>query len=144
MATINNYVKTEGFLVDRLLGAKLDSFRVYSIELQLNFLGDTSEGLQSYWLSAMGNVSLTDRSNTFQDRPEVLANPYGLMGQNIKAVNIKDNGALELCVGNKVLTICIDDEAFEVVWSVTPESPDPYVEHDWSVTLTDESELVMT
>jgi hypothetical protein len=51
---------------------------------------------------------------------------------------------LELCIGDKVLTICVDDEAFEVVWSVTPESPDPYAEHDWSVTFTDESELVMT
>ncbi len=144
MTTINNYVKTEGFLGDRLLGSKLDSFRVYSVELQLNFLGDTGKGLQSYWLSAMGNVSVFDKSNIFQDRPEVLANLYGLMGQNIKAVNIKDNGVLELCIGSKVITVCGDDEDFEVVWSVTPESPTPYAEHDWSVTFTDESELVMT
>jgi len=144
MTIINDFAKTESFLESKLINAQLDSFRVYSIELQVNFLANSSEGKQSYWLSATGDISLCDGDYVCRDRSEVIEKLHGLIGHKISAVKIETNGALAISFGSKVLTICLDDEAFEVIWSVTPESPEPYTDHEWSVTLTDESELVMS
>lgn len=143
MAVINDYVTTEGFLSDKLLGAQLDSFRVYSVVLQMDFIADSDTGLRSYWLSATGDVSITEQSDVYRDRSEVLSSLYGLIGQRVSSVQIEDGGVLALSIGDKVLAIGMNDQTFEIVWSVTPESPEPYAEHDWSVSYTDESELVM-
>jgi hypothetical protein len=144
MVVINDYAETEEFLSGKLLGVQLDSFRVYSAVLQIDFIADSDIGLRSYWLSATGEVSITDQSCVRRDRSEILSMLYGLIGQRVSAVKVEDGGALTLCIGDKVLVAGMDDQAFEIVWSVTPESPEPYAEHDWSVTYTDESELVMS
>jgi len=144
MRIINDFEKTESFLAGKLVGAQLDSFRVHSLELQLNFLGESVDGLQSYWLCMTGDVRLSDGESVYHDRAQVIAGLYALIGQKISAVKIEDESALSLCCEGKVITISTDDESLEVVWSFTPELPDPHVDHSWSVTLTDESELVMS
>lgn len=144
MRTINDFEKTENFLASKLISAQLDSFHVHSVELQLHFLGDSPDGLQSYWLCMTGDISLTEGEDVYHDRAEVIANLYALIGQRITSVKIEDGNVLSLCCDSKVITTGMDDDSLEVVWSLTPESPDPYADHSWSVTLTDESELVMS
>ena len=143
MAVISDYVETEKFLSDKLLQAQLDSFCVYSIELQINFLGDSDAGKRSYWLSAMGNVSITDQHGVYRNRSEILSSLHGLIGQSVNTVKIEDDGVLTLSIGDKVLAIGMNDETFDIVWSITPESPEPYAEHDWLVAYTGESELII-
>lgn len=144
MKNINDVEKTENFVACKMVDARLDSFRVYSLELQLNFLGETSKGLQSYWLCTTGNVSFFDGGDIYRDRADVVANLYHLLGQKITAVKIEAGGALLLYCDGKVVTARTDEESLEVVWSLTPESPDPNAEHGWSVTLTDNSELILS
>lgn len=145
MQNINDVEKTKSFVACKLVDAQLDSFRVYSLELQLNFVGDeTDEGLRSYWLCITGNVSFFDGEDTYLDRADVVANLYHLLGEKITGVEIEAGGALLLYCDGKVVTARTDKDNLEVVWSLTPESPDPNFRHGWSVTLTDNSELVLS
>ena len=144
MRTINDFKKTENFLVSKLLSAQLDNFRVYSAVLDLNLLIEVNGDLESRCVSITGDVSISDGINIHHKFSEIVASVYDLIGARVTSVKIEQDGTLTLCFGDKALTVKLDHESSEIIWSVTPESPDPYEEHNWSVTLTDESELVMS
>jgi len=140
---INDILKTEEFLRSKLLHAYIDCFRVYSIELQVNFLKQTDTEIQSCWLSVMEGITVTDSSEGISDSGNVLTSLHGLIGDKVGSVEILANGSLSIAFGSKVLKVFSDEPNFEMVWKVTPETPEPYAKHPWSVTFTDRSELVI-
>ena len=144
MRTINDFKKTEAFLVDKLLSAQLDNFCVFSTVLDLNLLIETDGGLENRCVSITGDVCVSDGVNVHHEFPEIVRSVYNLIGERVTSMRIDQDGTLTLCFGDKALTVKLDYESSEVIWSVTPESSDLYEEHSWSVVLTDESELVMS
>lgn len=145
MPIINDYVKTENFLKDKLLGAQLDTFQVYSLVLAIDFYVGSLPGRKgSCWLSTSDRISISSDIGVFNDRRTVLAELYDLIGEYVKDVKIESNGSLVLNIGGKLLTASLDEGgADDESWSVTPDSPDIYAEHDWLVALAEGSELVL-
>lgn len=145
MTIINDYDRTETFLRSKLLGAQLDTFQVYSSVLQIDFFVGFMPGRSgSCWLSTLDNISISSDAALFNDRRTVIAELYDLIGQDIKDVKIESNGSLVLSIGGKVLTASLDEDSVEdESWSVTPDSPDIYAEHEWLVALAEGPELVL-
>lgn len=156
MCKINGRSTAEGVLNENLRGAQLDCFRVYSIELGLCFLVDVEAGRkkETVWISTMSVVQISDtvgndglgvptgNNNFMETRAVAVSMLHRLIGQRVKSIEIKENGTLEIYFGKKNVSIAGGDKTFEVIWSVTSGSPEPFGEHDWSVTLADEGIIV--
>ena len=144
MIIIYDYDKTESFLKSKLLGAQLYSFQVYGSVLQVEFfVGFMPERKGSCWLSTSDTISILSDSGVFNNRRTVIAELYDLIGQDVTDVKIESNGSLVLNIGGKLLTSSVDEDSVEnESWSVTPDSPDIYANHDWYVCIEDK-ELIL-
>ncbi len=143
MPLINDFKETKIFLSNKLIGAQLDNFRVYNLELQLNFISSSNIGLKSYWLCVTGEIKIICKKNIYSNRSEVIAFLHSIIGQKVESIDIEYGGILSIFYSGTVIKVSMDDESLEVVWSLTPESPNSYVKNNWSVIFTDESDLVM-
>jgi len=128
-----------------LEGAQLDRFTVFNLELDLCFYrADTP----LIWLSTLQKVSLALPSKRPAECPDVQANRrevlpelYGMIGEFVSQVSVAVSGALEIQFGNGARLSIADFDADEFLWSVTSDSPGPFVDHDWVVSLFDTGEL---
>lgn len=132
-----------------LCGAQFDSFHVYNLELAIGFVGGAAA---SAWISTNQVVSADIyptsnlRPTDFRDgRREVLGKLYSLVGCHVAAAWIGEAAELVIEFENQVkLLVIVDDEEDEILWSVTSDSPSPFVPHDWSVLLlTKKMELII-
>ena len=143
MPIINNLEETEKFISNKLIGAQLDMFCVYSIDLQLNFLAEVEGDLQDVWLSMTGRVHLYSAKKQINKRSEIIARLHSLLGQRVSFVKIEKEGFLSIHFTDGILTTGMDNDNLEIVWSLTPKSSDIYQQNEWSVILTDEADLIL-
>ncbi|KOO59969.1 hypothetical protein WH43_01200 [Rheinheimera sp. KL1] len=133
-------------LNDHILKCQLDRLIVSSIELRLCFLTE-SIPKKEVWLTVSGAAWVDDKSereaNFFLQRGKFLSQVYMLMGERIIDVELHKDGQLLISIGQQKLVVEPDDESFEEVWSVTPESGSQFAEFDWFVTYTDNHELLV-
>lgn len=141
MRVLNDYPKTTSYLSEKLHGAQLDTFRVSSLVLDLAFLARTDAGLQERWLSLSCDVSLSLGDRVLRQRADVVGGLYELIGQKVQTIEIGQPGRLSIRLGDAVLTTQTDSDPLEVIWSVTPENPNIWDDHVWSVSYTDDLNL---
>jgi len=71
---------------------------------------------------------------------------YRLMGHYVTNVRMGAFGQLEVYFGDQVLA-CFMEEGDQMledgVWAVTSDDPIPYKEHEWSVSLDTNGEIVL-
>ena len=142
MTAIYDAPQVETFLRKKLVGAQLDSFQVYSLLLNIDFLAASDVGLQSCWLSTLGDVWVSRNSANYRERSDVLVQLYQAIGQKVRDVTVEENGGLRIHFGKWFLAVELNKVNFETVWALTPNSPDPTANHEWRVALTDEAELI--
>ena len=135
---------------DLLRGAQLDTIRVYSLIIQLGFVGlGRADNLpDEVWVSVSGTLHVKgDTSMVWEVAPpqgfiarraSVLGEVYRLIGQEVTAADVSDSGALQIHLGGKLLRAEADDDTgLEEVWSVASDSPDAAADHRWHVSLDD-------
>lgn len=141
-----------------MIGAQIDCFQVYSTVLNISFnkLPKAHNLPVNLWLSATGKITFLETENAasneikklgksddfFDSREKLLGQLYRLIGKEIIEIDIDPSGVLELHLGSGNLIFAGDEVNFEEIWSVTSDTPEPYANHDWAVTLTDERQLV--
>ncbi len=140
-----------------LLGAQLDSLRVFSSVIDINFLRlpKVKNVPTSVWLSVTSQVqfwpSSTQVTNVikasgdddfFQSRKKALVDIYSVIGNTVTAIDIDPSGVLELYFDVGTLSLAGDPADLEEIWSITSDTPEPYGNQDWAITLTDQRELV--
>ena len=141
---INNLEETEKFISNKLIGAQLDMFCVYSIDLQLNFLAEVAGDLQDIWLSMTGRVHFCSAKKQIDKRSQVIACLHSLIGQRVSFIKIEQKGLLSIHFADGILTTGMDNDNLEIVWSLTPKSSNIYQQNEWSVILTDEVDLILS
>ena len=138
-------------------GSQLSHFQVYSIVINLCFrklpklIGHPVES----WLNSTGRIAFVSKLESisndivadkdydfFDSRERVLEEVYRLIGKEVLEIDIDPTGILELRFETGNLIIAGDETDLEEIWSVTSDTPEPYGDQDWAITLTDQGELV--
>jgi frataxin-like iron-binding protein CyaY len=140
-----------------LCGTQLDSFRVSSTVLEINFLRlpKARKLPLSIWLSVTGPAALLENEGIgskiqsshekdafFDARERLIGLLYRLIGETVITTSINFNGVLQVQFEHSSLALFYDDEPSEEVWAITSETPEPYADQSWVVCLTDEPNLV--
>jgi hypothetical protein len=144
-------------VISRLMvGAQLDSIRVYSVIMQMGFFVPVPvDGFPNeVWLTFSGVGTFHDVESVvdvcgahksqdfFEVRASFLKDAYFLLGKQIDFVSIKKSGALELKIGEKYLMVeSEEDSNLEDIWSVRNGAYEPMAEEDWYITLGDSGVL---
>lgn len=144
MPVIDNIKLVKSALENRLIGAEIDSIRVYGVELQINFLLQGKDGFESYWVSSTGAVCVACSGVLYCQRCDVVGSLCEVVGSRVSAVDIEADGRMSLSCDGRLISIAKDESGFEIAWAFTPDSPSPYEEHRWSLVLTEDSELVLS
>lgn len=147
-------VSATGAISRLLVGATLDSFRVYSTILQLAFYRDAADGNMpnEVWISCSGSVSIRNdfsesnvdsrgESDFFESRMHVLSKVYNQIGSVVDGVFLDELGVLKLGVGGIEIEFKPDKDCFEEVWAVMSDSPNTSERHDWYIALDDTGQL---
>lgn len=133
-------------LNEHLLNSQLDRLIVSSVELRLCFLIEALPK-REIWVTVTGAASIDEdvesRSDFFVQRSRFISQVYLLIGKIISDVEVNEYGQLKILINSSTLIIEPDNESFEEVWSVTPDSSLQFGEYDWFVTYTDERELLV-
>jgi hypothetical protein len=140
-----------------LLGAQFDRFRVSSTVLELSFLRlpKVRDLPISVWLTLTGSadflknesvastaLAINGNDDFFDAREKLLGLLYRLIGKTVELVYIDPDGVLQLQFESTSIVFFSDKNVGEEVWAVTSETPEPYAEQSWAVTLTDDQDLV--
>lgn len=137
-----------------LVGATLDNFRVHSLALDLNFLRLPKIGILpvSIWLCCTGQVSYSSYtpsndtaqgadSDFFSTRTETLGYLFGLIGNQVIGIDIGSDGTLSLKFQNGELLVNGEQPDLDMIWTIASDSPQPYGDQKWVVTLSAQGEL---
>ncbi len=141
--TINNYIETQKKLTEMLVSKQIDSFQVFSLEIRFNFTSTENDKYGSCWLCTTGKIEIANKSSVFDSRPEVISRIYEALGDEVSDVSLLKTGAIEIHFSEFKLRISPQLENLETIWSLTPGTPDPFGNHEWSIFMTDCSELVL-
>lgn len=136
MENINDYMGSQKFLGAKLVGTELDSFRVYNSILELSF-----RGKEDCWLTITGEIVLDGKC---VEHSAALTTFHEIIGDKVAKLKIDSRGCLSIDFDKGRNVVCTVGDSFEDVWSVSPNSSNPYGDHKWCVTLTDEAELVLS
>ena len=93
--------------------------------------------------STASRAEALSESDFFQLRSEALSSLYSLIGKEVSGVKIASDGAIAIQIEDKILSADRDQDEMEVIWSLTSDTPAPFVSHDWSITLNDQNELTV-
>lgn len=127
-----------------LLGACLDSVRVYSSSLVLCFARlNEQEKPDEIWITSTGPVRAYAPDLLAPSVADALLDQRGaalyvlcqLIGEDVSSVGVSGDGVLEFSLGACTVQVRADEVNTEEVWSITSDSPDPTHQHRWSVTL---------
>lgn len=142
--------KADSVLMELLHGAQLDRLVVFGLELEMCFF---REAIPLVWFSTCQKLRVSSPSSGKKlnhpdlqsNRKDALPELYSLIGEFVSSVAIESSGniAFDFADGTR-LDITDIDEDDEVVWSVTSDTPGPFIAHDWSVILLDSGELLVT
>ena len=139
-----------------IVGAQLDSIRVYSLIMQMCFFVPAPIGQfpNELWVSFSGLGTLHDieaafeeqhgdeRQDFFRARAKLLADVYFLLGKQVNGVSIGKSGILRLEIGGKCLLVAPDEDSnLEEIWSVRNCAHEPITEKDWYIALDDSGVL---
>jgi hypothetical protein len=136
-----------------LVGASLDSFRVFSTVLLIGFYrSDSGPGLPNeVWLSCSGRIIVNEKGtftlNVNQDedfflqRVSVIGKLFKLIGSSVEAVAISPSGILSFEMDGVEIRCEPDKENFEEIWTVMSDSPDTSEDHRWYIALDDNGEV---
>jgi hypothetical protein len=140
---------------DMLVGALLDSIRVFSLEVQLGFsrLPAVNPFPFAVWLCTMARLDILREgaaqpaleaecpdAEFFQSRAVALSQLHGLIGREITSLEIHPGGAFEIVLDRKRLIIRPNNNDFDEVWAIRSDSPEPFGQQGWSVVL-DQNQL---
>lgn len=127
-----------------LLGAYLDSLRVYSSSLELRFARlNEQERPNEVWIAFTSGIRVEAPSLHSSPAVDALHDKRGaalyvlcqMIGEEVSSVEIAGSGALLFHLGSCCVQLHLDEVNTEEVWSITSDSPDPNHKHQWSVTL---------
>lgn len=127
-----------------LIGAHLDSVRVYSSSLVLCFARlNEQQRPDEVWITSTGRIRVSAPNFIAPAVTDALLDQRGLalyvlcqlIGEDVSSVHIFGDGALEFSLGGCGVQLHADEVSTEEVWSITSDSPDPNYQHRWSVTL---------
>jgi hypothetical protein len=136
-----------------LVGASLDSFRVFSTILLIGFYrSDNGLGLPSeVWLSCSGKIivnakedhglNLKQEENFFLQRVSAIGKLFEIIGSSVEATKIGPLGSLSIEMDGVEIRCESDDENLEEIWSVMSDSPDTSEEHRWYIALDDAGKI---
>lgn len=137
-----------------LLGAQLDTIRVYSLIVQLGFvcLGDAGDSPDEIWVSASGTLIVDEESSMvgelgsaadfFARRAAALGKVYQLIGEEVTTANVSESGELQISFGGRRVRAGAEEGTdLEEVWSVVSDSPETTADHRWRVSLDDSGAL---
>ncbi|MGQ2802152.1 hypothetical protein ACT54M_17395 [Leptospira santarosai] len=140
-------------ILSKLLnGAQLDSIRVYSIALDLEFNQISKSNLPTtiyittsnpiYLLQDFSQVSNTDyKVDFYKQRGKVINQLYSMIGQEIKSVQLSKKGELTIAFDEKIFFLSRDVEEFETIWEVMDITTDPKIEHNWYISWSELNEI---
>ncbi|MDI7158059.1 hypothetical protein [Leptospira santarosai] len=140
-------------ILSKLLnGAQLDSIRVYSIALDLEFNQISKSNLPTtiyittsnpiYLLQDFSQVSNTDyKVDFYKQRGKVINQLYSMIGQEIKSVQLSKKGELTIAFDEKNFFLSRDVEEFETIWEVMDITTDPKIEHNWYISWSEFNEI---
>lgn len=136
MDRINDFELITEKAKEYLAGACLDKIVVYSVVVQLCFMAPNNN---SYiWISACGDCFFDehqDKLDFFENRKYFIKEVYGVMGRGIESIGILPDGSLRLYLDNHSILFSANDEDSEIIWSITSDTPAPFENHRFSISL---------
>lgn len=147
-----------GVLSAILPGARLEAVTFRSRLLTMGFFNDAAAGSPDrpayVWVGTIAAAVLAEAgagrgvaasgTEAFQQgRGQFLPAVYRLLGEEVTAVSIAEDGALTLEVGRQAITLLPDADEPDEIWSVTSDTPEALGDHRWRVTLSNSGRLVV-
>ena len=149
--------QSQEFLEVALVGNQIDSVSFHGLWLVISFLNmkdGTINAPSTFHLSTNNSIFVGDFSeksstsiykeiDAVNTRKLYADRLIGLIGQDVTGACISENGMLTIECGNAIILVLRETDEFEEVWEITSDTPDPNKPHNWSLVLTDESELIV-
>jgi hypothetical protein len=137
-----------------LVGATLDSFRVFSTVLLVGFYRSDNcpELPNEIWLSSSGKMTLinsmegrdaykNEDENFFAQRAFLIGKLFETIGSSVEAVAISPLGVPSIGLGGREIRCEPDEENFEEIWAVMSDSPDASADHRFYIALEDTGKI---
>ena len=149
--------RAKQFLFETLFGSQLDSVTFHGLYLTIAFYrpNPRNQDPSSFFLSTNNSIfvgnpnnlcssNIGDAEDTIATRKVHSQALVELIGQEVTGAIVREeNGALEITCSDSSILVLRNDDEFEEVWDLMSCSANPNDPHDWRMTLTDTSELVI-
>lgn len=127
-----------------LVGAQLDRFIVFSIELQICLISGANNS--EIWISSTsdGYIHRKPQDDFFVGRRELISDLHELIGKEVTNVSILPSGQLILSFQRENLVFSAKrDDYSEYSWAIRSENPAPYTKHQFEVLLSENNNLII-